>query len=167
MRLERGDLEDSNKAVLEQLLLLRLFGTFEEKKCCLRSRPRLAPAICGRKWTLCKWSLSQVIIIIKCVYDSSIINCQIDMASFLNCHLACSAGLFFERVICSRKCMLKLPFPSPLSFFRPRTYRKGYYFYSPQSSTVIRSKMAATTILRTRTRFRSPKIRLHRRLIAT
>ena len=30
-----------------------------------------------------------------------------------------------------------LPFPSLLSFFRPRTYRKGYYFYSPQSSTVI------------------------------
>ena len=57
-----------------------------------------------------------------------------------------------------------LPFPSPLSFFRPRTYRKGYYFYSPQSSTVIKSKMAATTILRTRTRFRPPKIRLHCRL---
>ena len=34
MRHERGDLEDSNKAVLEQLLLLRLFGTFKEKKCC-------------------------------------------------------------------------------------------------------------------------------------
>ena len=48
-----------------------------------------------------------------------------------------------------------------LSFFRPRTYRKGYYFYSPQSSTVIKSKMAATT---TRTRFRPPKIRLHCRL---
>ena len=54
-----------------------------------------------------------------------------------------------------------LPSPFPLSFFRPRTYRKGYYFYSPQSSTVIKSKMAATTILRTRTRFRPPKIRLH------
>ena len=40
-----------------------------------------------------------------------------------------------------------LPSPSPLSFFRPRTYRKGYYFYSPQSSTVIKSKMAATTTL--------------------
>ena len=40
-------------------------------------------------------------------------------------------------------------------------YRKGYYFYSPQSSTVIKSKMAATTILRTRTGFRPPKIRLH------
>ena len=39
MRRERGDLEDSNKAVLEQLLPLRLFETFEEKKSCLRSRP--------------------------------------------------------------------------------------------------------------------------------
>ena len=56
------------------------------------------------------------------------------------------------------------PFPLPLSFFRPRTNRKGYYFYSPQSSTVIKSTMAATTILRTRTRFRLPKIRLHCRL---
>ena len=37
------------------------------------------------------------------------------------------------------------PLPLPLSFFRPRTYRKGYYFYSPQSSSVIKSKMAATT----------------------
>ena len=54
--------------------------------------------------------------------------------------------------------------PSPLSFFRPRTYRKGYYFYSPQSSTVIKSKMAATTTWRTRTRFRPPKIRLQWRL---
>ena len=53
---------------------------------------------------------------------------------------------------------------SPLSFFRPRTYRKGYYFYSPQPSTVIKSKMAATKILRTRTRFRPPKIRMHCRL---
>ena len=50
------------------------------------------------------------------------------------------------------------PLPLPLSFFRPRTYRKGHYFYSPQSSTVIKS------ISRTRTRFRSPKIRLHCRL---
>ena len=57
-----------------------------------------------------------------------------------------------------------LPSPSPLFFFRPRTYRKGYYFYSPQSSTVIKSKMATTIILRTRTRFRPPKIRLHCRL---
>ena len=44
---------------------------------------------------------------------------------------------------------------------------KGYYFYSPQSSTVIKSKMAATTVLRTRTRFCPPKIRLQCRLIRT
>ena len=48
--------------------------------------------------------------------------------------------------------------------FRPRTYPKGYYFYSPQSSSVIKSKMAATTI-RTWTSFRQPKIRLHCRLL--
>ena len=48
--------------------------------------------------------------------------------------------------------------------FRPRTYRKGYYFYSSLSSTVVKSKMAATTILRTRTRFRPPKKSLHCRL---
>ena len=42
-----------------------------------------------------------------------------------------------------------LPSPSPLSFFHLRTYRKGYYFYSSQSSTVIKSKMAATTITST------------------
>ena len=57
-----------------------------------------------------------------------------------------------------------LPSPSPLSFFCPHTYRKSYYFCSAQSSTVIKSKMVATTILRTRTRFRPPKIRLHCRL---
>ena len=102
--------------------------------------------------------------------------------------LACSAGVFFERAICSQKCHVEtsrreemgwvkgsgeeagrekrkffLPSPSPLSFFRSRTYRKGYYFYSPQSSTVLKSKMAATTILRTRT-IRPPKIRLQCRL---
>ena len=56
-----------------------------------------------------------------------------------------------------------LPSPSPLSSFRPCTYRKGYYFYSPQSSTDIKSKMAATT-MPTRTRFHPSKIRLHCRL---
>ena len=44
-------------------------------------------------------------------------------------------------------------------------FPKRGYFYSPQSSTVIKSKMAATTILRTRTRFRPPKRRLHCRLV--
>ena len=38
-----------------------------------------------------------------------------------------------------------LPSPSPLFFFCPHTYRKGYYFYSPQSSSVIESKMAASS----------------------
>ena len=37
------------------------------------------------------------------------------------------------------------PLPLPLSFFRPRTYPKGYYFFSPQSSSVVKSKMVATT----------------------
>ena len=63
-----------------------------------------------------------------------------------------------------RESFFSLPSSFPFSFFRPRIYRKGYYFYSPQSSAVIKSKMAATTILRTRTRFRPPKIRLHCRL---
>ena len=97
--------------------------------------------------------------------------------------IASSAGIFFEHPrICSRNFPKRggdgasqrerrgggkreeiffLPSPSPLSFFRPRTYRKGYYFYSPQSSTIMKSKMAATTIFWTRTRFRPTKIRLH------
>ena len=51
----------------------------------------------------------------------------------------------------------KPPPPLPLSFFCRRTYPTGYYFYSPQSSYVKKSKMAATTI-RICTRFRPPKI---------
>ena len=114
-------------------------------------------------------------------------------SSHFSCsRVACSAGVFFERAICSRKrdvetsrreeemgrvkrerggggereekSIFFLPSLSPLSFFRPRTYRKGYYFYSPQSPTVMKSKTAATTILRTRPRFRPAKIRLHCRL---
>ena len=54
------------------------------------------------------------------------------------------------------------PLPLPISFFRPHTYTKGYYFYSPQSSSVIKSKMAASSIRLTS--FRPPKIRLHCRL---
>ena len=61
---------------------------------------------------------------------------------------AFSSGAQFAR----ESTMLKLP-------EKRRKYPKGYYFYSPQSSTVIKSKMGATTILRTRTRFRPPKIR--------
>ena len=92
--------------------------------------------------------------------------------------LACSAGVLFERAICSRKRRVEtfrreekmgrvkgsgegagrektkrhiffLPSPSPLFFFRPRTYRKGYYFYSPQSSTVIKSKRLLQQYLNT------------------
>ena len=72
-----------------------------------------------------------------------------------------------QRTMISGRRIFFLPSPSPLSFFRPRTYRRNrrcYYFYSPQSSTFIKSKMAATTTLQTRTRFRPPKIRLHCRL---
>ena len=56
--------------------------------------------------------------------------------------------------------------PKVLCWNFPRRGGDGasHYFYSPQSSTVIKSKLAATTILRTRTRFRPPKIRLHCRL---
>ena len=53
--------------------------------------------------------------------------------SALGMIVACSAGVFF------------LPSPSPLFFFCPHTYRKGYYFYSPQSSSVIESKKAASS----------------------
>ena len=70
---------------------------------------------------------------------------------------------FPKRTMISDMRICFLPSPFPLSFFRPRAYPKGYYFCSPQSSTVIKSKMAATTI-RTRTMFRPPKIRLHYRL---
>ena len=76
----------------------------------------------------------------------------------------CQRTEFPKRTMISGRRIFFLPSPSPLSFFRPSSYRKGYYFYSPQSSIVIKSKMAATTILRTRTRFRPPKIRLHCRL---
>ena len=34
------------------------------------------------------------------------------------------------------------PFPSLLSFFRPSTYPEDCYLFSPQSSSVIKSKMA-------------------------
>ena len=58
MRHERGDLEDSNKAVLKQLLLLRLFGTFEKNKSCLRSRPSCSKV--GSRFLLDKPDLYQV-----------------------------------------------------------------------------------------------------------
>ena len=59
-------------------------------------------------------------------------------------NLACSAGVFF--------CVPNLLAKNRVETSQReeeigRVYRKGYYFYSPQSSTVIKSKMAATTIL--------------------
>ena len=82
--------------------------------------------------------------------------------------LACSAGVFVGRanVFARESAIFKLPEerrkwgesnragreirkpppPLPLAFFCPRTYPKGYYLYSPQSSSVIKSKMAVTTI---------------------
>ena len=53
-----------------------------------------------------------------------------------------------------------LPSPSSLSSFALPPTLSGYYFCSPQSSSVIKSNMAATTI-RTWTSFRPPRIRLH------
>jgi len=58
--------------------------------------------------------------------------------------LACSAGIFFGRVnvFAQESAMLKLPKRAGNG-----ASPKGYNFYSPQSSTVIKSKMADTTTL--------------------
>ena len=57
------------------------------------------------------------------------------------------------------------PFPFPSFSLAPTPlYLKGCYFYSPQCSSVIKSKMAAKTI-RTQTSFRPPKIHLQCRLL--
>ena len=75
----------------------------------------------------------------------------------------CHCKKFPKRTLISGRRIFFLP-PPPLPSFPlcPRNPR-GYYFSSPQSSSVIKSKMAATTI-RTWTSFRPPKIRLHCRL---
>ena len=39
------------------------------------------------------------------------------------------------------------PLLLPLSFFQPSTYPKGRYFYPPHCCSVIKTKVAATTIL--------------------
>ena len=86
----------------------------------------------------------------------------VDVAGRDGCRfcIACIAGVFFGRAICSRNRHVET---SRREGEMGRV--KGYYFYSPQTSTVIKSKMAATTILiRTRTRFRRSKIRMHCRL---
>ena len=58
--------------------------------------------------------------------------------------LACSAGVFIGR---ARMVLIaKAPcWNSQREEEMGRTYRKGYYFYSPQSSSVIESKMAASS----------------------
>ena len=73
-------------------------------------------------------------------------------------YVACCAGVFFERAIWSRKRHVETsPREEEMGQVKEGAYRTGYYFYSPQSSTVIKSKMVATTILRTRTRFCPPQ----------
>ena len=71
--------------------------------------------------------------------------------------LPTAQGIFLGRsnVFARESAMLKLQkrgenglflaSPYPLSFFRPCTYTKGCYT-TPQSSAVVKSKMAATTI---------------------
>ena len=108
--------------------------------------------------------------------------------------LASSAGVFFEREICSRKRHVEtsrrdeemgeskgtgrgrgerrktpylfspLPLPPFPSFALAPTLRVTISTLPNLPCTVIKSKMATTTILRTRTRFRPPKVRLHCRL---
>ena len=58
--------------------------------------------------------------------------------------LACSAGVFFGGVnlLAQESTMLKLPRRGGNG-----AIPKGYNFYSPQSSSVIKSKMADTTTL--------------------
>ena len=59
--------------------------------------------------------------------------------------LACSAGVFFRgvNVLAQESTMLKLPKRGGNGV----SPKKGYNFYSPQSSSVIKSKMADTTTL--------------------
>ena len=58
--------------------------------------------------------------------------------------LACSAGVFFRgvNVLAQESTMSKLPRRGGNG-----AIPKGYNFYSPQSSSVIKSKMADTTTL--------------------
>ena len=47
---------------------------------------------------------------------------------------------FPKRTKLSSRRIFFLPSPSPLSFFCRHAYPKGYYFYSPQSSSVINQR---------------------------
>ena len=62
-----------------------------------------------------------------------------------------------------RRCIFSSPPPPPFPSFALAPTVRVTISTLPISSTVVKSKMA-TTILRTRTRFRPPKIRLHCRL---
>ena len=57
--------------------------------------------------------------------------------------------------------------PSPTSFFRPNAYPKSSNFYSPQSSSMRRSKMASMEHAEHATLALAQKIRLHFRLISS
>ena len=57
------------------------------------------------------------------------------LRSFTN--IACSAGVFFERAICSRKRHVETSRrEEEMGRVKGSGYSEGYYFYSPQSSTV-------------------------------
>ena len=62
-----------------------------------------------------------------------ILNCVVSGTT-----LACSAGVFFERAICSRKRHVETSRRE--EEIGRHTYRKGYYFYSSQYSTVINQR---------------------------
>ena len=57
--------------------------------------------------------------------------------------------------------------PSHTSFFRPNAYPKSYNFYSPQSLSMRRSKMASTEHAEHATLALAQKICLHFRLISS
>ena len=77
-------------------------------------------------------------------------------------NLNCSqTSLQRRRFLRARKCFCSRK--RHVETFRGEEEMEWVYFYSTQSSTVIKSKMVATTT-RTRTRFHPPKIRLHCRL---
>ena len=83
-------------------------------------------------------------------------------------HLACSAGVFFEREICSQKRHVETSQREEVFFSSPPPPFPPFALAPTVRVTIstlhLKSKMAATTILPKRTRFRPPKIRLHCRL---
>ena len=73
------------------------------------------------------------------------------------CSLQCRRFLWARNLVAKRRHVKTSPREEEMGQVKEGTYRTGYYFDSPQSSTVIKSKMVATTILRTRTRFCPPQ----------